>query len=214
MKDDLDKVQQRTLQYGYVDGLMECAFGGLCLLLGLYFYAQATLPPESLLIKILDVSLVLIVLGGSFLIKALVTVAKEHITYPRTGYIAYRQARGLNRWVRTVIAAGISMLITALLTLSFANLIIDFAWMPAVSGAVIGATMLVIAFRTMLTRFYILSMIAVVIGTGLAFAGSGNIFGLGIFYFLFGLAISTSGGITLYNYLRQAPPPAKDSNEC
>lgn len=212
MKDDLDKARRHALQYGHVDGLMECAFGGLCLLLGLYFYFQELLPPGTLLYKILSVSLVLIVIGGSFLVNRLVTIAKERITYPRTGYIAYRQARGLNRWVRIVIVAGVSMLIAALLTLIFTRHIIDLAWMPAVGGIVFGMGMLVVALRTALTRFYILSIVAVVIGAGLTFAGIGNTLSLAVYYLLFGLAIIISGGLTLRSYLRQAPPRTEDSD--
>ena len=47
MNNNLDQTIKRTRQYWYVDGLAEIAFGGLCLLLGLYFFARAASPSRS-----------------------------------------------------------------------------------------------------------------------------------------------------------------------
>ncbi|MBN2148319.1 MAG: hypothetical protein JW726_13100 [Anaerolineales bacterium] len=213
MKDDLDKAQQRARQYWHVDGLLECAFCVLCLLLGIYFYAQATLPPESLAYKILNVSLIIVIIGGSFLVNRVLVIAKERITYPRTGYVAYRQASGARRWVRVIVAAGVSMLIATLITQLIIRGNIDLAWMPVITGAVFGFVMLLVAFRANLIRFYTLSLISVLIGCGFLIVRIDNILGLAIYYILFGLAIGLSGGLTLWSYLRQAPPPAEESDE-
>ncbi len=202
MKSDLDKAQQRAIQYWNIDGTMELTFGLICLLLALYFFAQATLPQESLLYKILDVGFVLVILGSGFVANSLARKIKERITYPRTGYVAYRQKSGLNRWVRMGIAAGISMLIAVLTVVLITSTNLGLVWMPAVSGMVFGLVMVILAYRVALLRFYLLAAISVLIGGGLALAGIGDLRGLAIFYGLESLALLVSGGATFWGYLK------------
>ena len=44
---DIDKIEKRTVRSFYEDGLTEIAMGLIFLLLGAYFYAEATLAPGS-----------------------------------------------------------------------------------------------------------------------------------------------------------------------
>ena len=203
MKDDLITAERRAIQYWHIDGTMELSFGGICLLLGLYFFAQSTLPKESLLYRILDIGFLLILLLGGLLTNALVKLIKERITYPRTGFVAYRRKYGLSRWVRIAISAGLSMLMAVLVVLLITNPRFGMTWMPAVSGILLGIVWLIIAYRTALVRFYLQAVIIVLAGVGLSLAGVGNFMGMAIFYGLMSLALLVSGGVTLWIYLRQ-----------
>ena len=207
MKDQLSHAQKHALLYSYIDGAMEFIFGGICLLLGVYFYAQVLLPPDSLLSRIMSIGLVLIVFGGVFASNKIVRVFKERITYPRTGYVAYRRAYGLSRWARAAIGGGIGMLMSALVTLLFSNYRLGAVWMPAITGIVFGILFLIMAFRTSLLRLYLLAFYAVLLGGGLMIQGIGDIYGLAIFYGGMALALLASGATTLWNYLRQTRPP-------
>lgn len=213
MKDNLKVAQQHAVQYWLVDGLNELALAGLCVLLGAYFYVQATLSPDSAAYKILDMSFVLIIIGGGLLVNRLVQVFKEQLTYPRTGFVSYRRAYGLNRWVRAVFTGGIAALMGAFLTYAFSNASAAFAWMPAVTGLVFGMVMLFIAARSALLRFYLLAAAAVLLGGGLTLAGIGNVLGLAVFYAGQALCLFVTGAWTLRSYLHDNRPPAEEAHE-
>jgi hypothetical protein len=195
----IDKTILRTRQYWYEDGLTELAFGVACLLLALYFYLQVITSPESTLATLLNSSMVLIIVGIILLTRYLVNWLKARLTYPRTGFVSYQKSSGKQRWL----AGGLAMLISAIVAAMMLNEPASLAWMPAVTGLLIGAAMLYFAYRLGLLRFYLLSFAAILIGPGLSFAGIGNLPGLSWFYALFGLVFLVSGGLTLRSYLKR-----------
>ena len=203
MKDPIEEARQRTARYWHIDGLTELAFAFVCLALGVYFYLQATLPQESTLYKILDVSFVLVLFGAGFFANKVLALLKNRITYPRTGFVSYRrQKSGKSRWI----FAGAAMLMGALTGGLLAGAPASFDWMPAVTGLILGIAMLVVGFQVGLARFYLVSAASLLLGFGLALAGLGNVIGLGYFYLLMAAVLAASGGLTLWNYLRSTEP--------
>jgi hypothetical protein len=198
MKTELDKVRQRTIQYWYVDGLAELSFGALCLILGLYFYAQATLPEESLLANLLNMGFVVVVIGGSLLVGRIQSYLKSRITYPRTGYVGYQRTGTKHRWIGGLLSALIGVLVAGLLVSAPASL----AWMPGITGFLFAAVLVYLGIRTGLVRFYLLSLAALLIGSWLALSGFGDILGLAYFYMLMSMALFLSGGVRLGLYLK------------
>jgi hypothetical protein len=196
---EIDKTILRTRQYWYEDGLTELAFGVACLLLALYFYLQVITPVESMLSNMLNSGMVLFFIAVTLLIRYLVNQAKIRLTFPRTGYVSYPKSNGKQRWL----AAGLAMLIAVILGFMTVNEPGSLAWMPAVTGLLIGAALLFFAYRLGLLRFYLLSLAAILIGPGLSLAGIGNLPGLAWFYALLGLVILISGGLTLRSYLNR-----------
>lgn len=196
---EIDKTILRTRQYWYEDGLTEVSFGVACLLLALFFYLQVIAPPESTLATLLNSGMVLVLIGIILLTRYLVNWAKARLTYPRTGFVAYQKSSGKQRWM----AGGLAMLIGAIVAAMTINEPASLAWMPAVTGLLIGAAMLYFAYRLGLLRFYLLSLAAILIGPGLSLAGIGNLPGLAWFYALFGLVFLVSGGLTLQSYLKR-----------
>lgn len=198
MKDPIRKTIQRTQQYWYVDGLTELAFAGLCLLLGIYFLAESVLPTESLLYQVLDISFVLLIVGGSLLLNRLVKILKERITYPRTGYVSYIQPKPGRRWVLALAAFLLSSGLAGLLSLSTESQ----TWMPALTGLAIAVVWLYVAYKIGLTRFILLGLTSFILGGAIVLLGVGGIPGLAIFYSTFGVAMLVSGGVTLRSYLQ------------
>lgn len=211
MDKQLDKAQQRARQYWHEDGVLELVMGGLCLLLGLYFYFQTTLDPESTLFQILNVGMVLIVFGGVILGRRLVSYVKDHFTYPRTGFVSYRRkhTEKVQNWIN--VAVSIVMLVVVLISVLLINATQAYAWMPVVAGVVFGVVMLVIAYGTGLLRFYILAGVCILSGSGLGLAGIGNILGLAIFFLIVGVGFLISGGFTLGNYIQGSEPAGENS---
>ncbi len=90
-ENEIRDMEKRTRRYFYDDGFVEIAVGILFLLLGGYFYASVALPAASSVKSWLDASLVLVIAAGVFLVGWLVRFLKHRITYPRTGYVAYKK---------------------------------------------------------------------------------------------------------------------------
>jgi hypothetical protein len=206
MTDDLKKPQLRAIQYFYADGSFEFSFGGLCLLLAIYFTIQAA-APKSLLSNILDMGFILIVLGGSFLINRLVQALKERVTYPRTGYVAYKREYGLKRGVRLAMGMLIGALLSAFTIIAITKSPNVMDWMPGITGLIFAAVIAWLGYRSALPRFYLVALAVLLISVGLASSGIGNMSGLALVYGLTSLVLFVSGGVTLWKYLRSTRSP-------
>jgi hypothetical protein len=209
MTDDLKQSQLRAIQYFYVDGTFEFSFGGLCLLLAIYFYFQAILP-ESLLATLLNMAFILVVLGASFLINRLVHRLKEHLTYPRTGFVAYRPKYGLKLGVRIAIGLTLGFLFSTLIIIGIKKNPNVMDWMPGITGLFFGIVLAWIGFRSALPRFYLVALAIFVTGIGLAVSGIGYAMGLALVYGLTSLVLFISGSLTLWTYLRKNPEKVEE----
>ena len=78
MTNDLKQPQLRAIQYFYVDGSFEFGFGLLCLMLGVFFYIETHV--QGWLSAVVDGSLVMVMIGGAWLINRLIKQLKERIT--------------------------------------------------------------------------------------------------------------------------------------
>jgi hypothetical protein len=199
MKTELDKAVKRTQRYWHIDGLTEIAFGGICLLLCAYFYLEMVVPKGTQLSNLLGSAFLLIILTGSLLAGRFVNALKNRITYPRTGYVAYRKAGSIHRWISAGLGLIIAFLASSLLAASPSSL----DRLPAITGLILGAVLLYFGYKFSLMRFYILSIFSLVAGFILAFSGTGNDLGLVIFYGLISLALFASGSKTLRTYLKE-----------
>ncbi|MEP7136499.1 MAG: hypothetical protein ABI904_16340 [Chloroflexota bacterium] len=205
MKDNFSDVEQRVKRYWYVDGFGELVGGGgMCLILAIYFAAQQYFGDDSLIGGLLQVSLVLVLIGGMFLVRRFINTAKLRVTYPRTGYVEY-QASEKNKWV----AGTLSAVTGAIMALTFVFIARQFNRidaMVAVSGAVMGIILFVKQVWTAkMKRFYILSAAALIYGALLSISGFPRGYNLGLFYALMSLSFAISGGLTLKKYLDENP---------
>ena len=203
MSNNLDQTIQRTRQYWYVDGLAEIAFGGLCLFLGLYFFAKATLSSGSPIGFFLDIGFVLLVVGYGVLAGRILKALKMRLTYPRTGYVSYPRSKGKRR--RTTFIIGI--IIGALLGLTFVTAPASSNWIPAINGLIVGGAWLFVANKIGLPRFYAMALLSALLGIGISIAGLGDMLGLAVYYLATSLIILLCGGFALYIYLRDTKPP-------
>jgi FtsH-binding integral membrane protein len=200
---DIEKIEKRTVQSFYDDGLTEISLGLIFLLLGGYFFAQAAAPEGSALSSALSVLFVLVIVSAGFLVSRILRFLKRRITYPRTGYIAFKKKEpSSKRRAATMIVGGI-------IGASFATLYglsPSFkALFPALNGLLFAVAVLLIAGKIGLARFYILSAASAVIGLAVTAAGVGDIKGISLYYGLFGAAVTLSGLAALVVYLRKSP---------
>jgi len=211
-KDDMQQVEQRVKRYWYTDGIAEISSGGMFLLLGLYFGIQGYFGETSLVSIILQVSMVLLMVGGIFGVRWLVNTLKARLTYPRTGFVEYRVNEKGAR-TRRYIVVGVAFVI-AIASILLVDLIRNLDSMALVSGLLVGVIFIALRGRSSgLRRFYVLGGLAIVLGFILAFSGLSQAYNLGLFYGLLGVATMISGGVVMRRYLQENPLPTEADNE-
>ncbi len=209
MKDPVRHSQLRTVQYWYADGTFELGFGLLCFLLGIYLYFENLLQ-GTWLTALADILLIVVVIGGSFLMNWLIRNWKERVTYPRTGYVNY--AKKHNR-AQTILMGVIVLSALGLMVYFLSRVEIQISTRPLVTGILFGIVMIFVGWRTLLRRFYLHTLLSMLVGIGLAFSPWDNHVGLAAFYSGIGLILIVSGVLTLRAYLRQNPVQKESPDE-
>jgi hypothetical protein len=214
-KDPAMHPQQRVLQFQHIDGTYELTFGGAFLLMGIGFYllGQVTLPDSFVSRNIIPFAPLIAFVGGVFLIDYLVQRLRARVTYPRSGYIAYKKPHPLKRSTRLFIWIGIPILTVILDAFLFLNR----SKFPAqnqdsmsfvllgISGLLFSGLFVIMGWKIALPRFYLIAAVSLLTSAGLFFNGIGGYPGWALFLGVTGAALIISGGITLWRYLRQNP---------
>jgi len=212
MEDKILDVEQRVKRYWYSDGIAELSSGGMFILLGLYFGIQGFYGEGSLVSVILQISLVLIMMGGVFGVRWMVNLLKTRLTYPRTGYVEYRKDERDMKQRRYVVATG--AMIIAIVSVTLVKYIRGLDSMVLITGVL--AAIVFIALRgksSGVTRFYLMGGYSLLLGIGLSLGGLPEEYNLALFYGLLGVAIIVSGAIVLRHYLKENPIPTEADNE-
>ena len=206
MQHNVFDIEQRVKRYWYTDGIGELIGGGMFILLGIYFALQGFLGQNSMIGGILQVSLILVMIGGMAVSRRLINTLKTRLTYPRTGYVEYQVDEQKMKF-RRVWVMILAFVISAL-TMVFVRLFQAFDSIVAVTG--VGVSLILVILRAKsagLSRFYMLGAISIVLGLVLSISGLSNGYNLSLFYGLMGLCFMLSGGWTLRRYLEANPLP-------
>lgn len=201
-KNPLQDIQKRPYHYWFIDGLGEMTAAVLLFLIGAAFYIQGTTTPGSLPFTLSGIAGLLLIGGGPWLARPVVRKLKERFTYPRTGYVAYKQPSPRRRaWV-LVLTFLVSI---ATVSLILTNAEFSLAWLPLIEGVAIGGLLLNSAFQHNIQRFYPLAGISIAAGAGLAISGYGDLVGTGIYFSIIGTAVLLSGAGTFRSYRKSYP---------
>lgn len=224
MTDDIKKHQLRVLQYDLVDGTHELFFGLMFLLMAIYFVIQAA-APESFSNSILNFLLfILLIPAGAFLINLPIQKLKERVTYPRTGFIVPRRPPEPNRVTRWAVWIGVPVLVVVILALlAIYRPVINSPhaqdWLqtsplfPVFSSILMCGLWVIIGWRIGLRRFFIIAVLTLLSGIGILLTGLGGNLGMALLFGAMGAVLCASGGVTLWRYLRQNPPPQDTPDE-
>ena len=212
MQSNLSEVEQRVRRSWFTDGIGELIGGGMFILLGLYFALQEFLGQNSMLGGILQVSLILVLIGGMYMGRRLVTALKTRLTYPRTGYVEY-EVEGEQRRSRRIWVVILAFAISAL-TMIFVRLFQSFDAIVAVTGVSVGLILVLLRAKSVgLARFYVLGALSAILGLILSVSRLPNGYSLGLFYGLMGLSFMLSGGLVLWQYLGENPLPVERQDD-
>jgi len=208
---DIEKIEKRTIQSFYEDGLTEIAMGLIFLILGGYFFATTVVPEGSALGAVLTGLFVLVIISAAFLVNRFLRFFKRRITYPRTGYVTFKKKEPSPK--RRVATAAVAAIIGAGLAVLYGLSPSVKLLFPAINGLLFAVAVLLFANKVGLLRFYILAAASAVIGFGITAAGIGDTEGISLFYLVFGAALVVSGAAALIVYLRRFPRSADDAAE-
>jgi hypothetical protein len=204
----LEKVERNTYRYWYTDGLAELASGCTFALLSVFFWIQAT-TQSRLIVMLSAFVLPVLVIGGSLLSRRIIAAGKDRLTYPRTGYVAYRPVKkslGLRAGI-----LGAFLAIIAVLAVQRVEL--PLGWMIVAEGVAIGAGLAYYAHKFGLARFYALAILSVFAGVGAGFATANAELGNAMYFGAVAVGFLVSGGMTLLAYLRQTRLPEEAGDE-
>ena len=208
---DIEKIEKRTVRSFYEDGLFEIALGAVFLLLGGYFFAQTAAPKGSAIEGALSILFVLVIGSSAFLASRILRFFKRRITYPRTGYVAFKKKEPSPK--RRIAAAVTGGLMGASLAALYGLSPSVRTLLPALNGILLAVVVLLIANKIGLIRYYVLAAVSVVIGFAVTAAGIGDTKGISLYYGLFGAAVTVSGLAALFVYLKRSPRPAAEGPE-
>lgn len=196
----------RPFRYFYADGLVELAVGTLFLAAGLTIGAWAATPSGSAWRVVGALLLVGIPLLGSVLFKRLVQKVKDRWVHPRTGYVDYGGSQPSRaRWI--VIGGAFALAIAGFFLPDRLNN------MALVEGALLGLVLATLAYRSRLARFYLLAVIAALIGLAAALWLGSDLWSSAATFGATGAVMILSGSCALRQYFIAHPAHSADESQ-
>jgi hypothetical protein len=201
---------ENTLNRAYAqwlkDGIFEIGFGFLLAGVGtlraiIHFAGEKTAAYYWL-----SGGLLLFMIGGAWVFGRFGNALKERITYPRTGFMAFKPyPYNYKRILVLLIFAGIlGGVVGVLATLPNQQ---EFGGIVPIAQGIVGAIVFTYAAKRIeLKRLYYLAGFSLGIGLVIGLLGIGVVLGLSFFYLSLGLAIVVSGCVALVKYLRSNDP--------
>jgi hypothetical protein len=203
MDKDLMGIQQNTLRYWFEDGLSEIIIGSLFFIVGAIALLQGLLMPGSNLYRFLGLLTFLVITAGTFSSRWLIRNLKERLTYPRTGYVAYKPPTSIQRTASLISGIVITVIILSLVILSSQ---MSIRWIPLILGFMMAVFLFVTGLRAGLLKYQLMAIGSVVIGFLLSILCFQDWLSIGIMLSSLGLMFLLSGLIALIHYLRNTQP--------
>jgi hypothetical protein len=140
---------------------------------------------------------------------------KKHFTYPRTGYVAFRQGDpGLVPWfVMGSLVLGLGALVAVIIA---AGVIADpgqwYRWMPIIFGIWLTGMFLRLSLQVRLVRYHVVAGVALAGGPLAALLPLSEKLGdIGLFSAAVGVVLPAWGVLAFVRFLRRHPIPAEGS---
>lgn len=209
--DPINEAAKRAQRYWYQDGLWEIGFGLINLLLGAFYLITSQFNwagPLSILLPFLQAG---VLIGAFWIINRLVGYLKQHITYPRTGYVAYIKPTTRSRYKRAaltgLLAAILGVLVALVSSLRGAENRTAF-----IVSVVMAAMLIYIGYRFSLVRLYAVAVLTVGLGYAITTFRIPEQLSSAAFFGGIGLLILISGFTTMLFYLRRTRPAGEEAD--
>jgi len=195
------EITRRTERYWYQDGIWEIGFGLINALLCGFYWLVAQWEWKGPLAIVLMLLQMGVIISIFLVINRVVRLLKERITYPRTGYVAYRRPQTRARVKRALLsgfmAIGIAILIGAAAAARQTP-----NRMPLVTGIVMAGALIYLGFRFGLLRLYATAALTIALGYIISLVPLSEAYSTTAFFGGFSLLMMLSGGITLLIFIR------------
>ncbi len=209
----LNKAKKRAYYHWYQDGLAEMALGIFFLSLALLFFADDYWPG----LPISAFGLPILILGGIIIFRPLLYRIKARITYPKIGFVSYKQPSSNRRMVSIIIGFGVGFLVSWIVVQQVvagqpAAGEFDFlTWLPLVQGVVVAIALGLIGYRADLRRYLYLAALSLIVGLILTPLPLSLEVATAIHYMIMGVAIFLSGLKTFRLFMGKTSKQAGES---
>jgi hypothetical protein len=197
-KIDLRQIERNLFRDYLQDGLADMMFGAYFLLVGL-------------LLPIGSVAVFVVFMAVFF--APLLLGLKKRFTYPRTGYVEFRQGDpGPALWF--ILGSLVLGLIALAAVLIAAGVIADpaqwYHWMPIFLGIWLAGIFLGLGLRVRLVRYYVVAGLALASGPiCVLLLLTGKLANIGLFFAAVGAVLLACGVFVFVRFLRRYPLPAE-----
>jgi hypothetical protein len=199
---DMKEIERRPKRYWNVDGLPDLVMGALWILWGLALALPSWLPSGSWLNYYWMVVPLILILSG-FAANAITKILKQHLTFPRTGYVESIPPGAATKMAAAFLAAGVAAAIVLLGRSATVQGLEDL--LPTAIALLFALLFLVMAMRQKLPHYLWSSalslLLAGIIARNRMSLNNGFIFLL----LSIGLCSCLVGSVRLYTYLRRNP---------
>jgi hypothetical protein len=211
MTDPMIQARASVQRYWNVDGLHEIVSAVLFLLTAVLVWATSEAAPISRHWKAwLSMLFAVVVCGGILLEPRVVRAIRTRLTFPRTGFVAFRKPPGKRRAIAWISGALVACLF-ALAVVRYRLQLTDLEhWLVALAAAPTAILLMQIARQAGTPRFFVTGVISAVAGVAICLAGVASETGLAIYFGLMSFTLLISGGLTLWRYLKTSPAPAEE----
>ena len=199
MNKRITKLQKRTIQYWFADGLAELAAGLISLFLAVLFGIWQVIFMWSWSLPVILVA----GLAVSFGLRLIIQRIKENTTYPRTGYAA--PFSGLESKQSIVITIVFAILLLGSNYYLTAKGPQSLLWSPGMAGFAFALCFAWIGALMKLQRFYFLAFLSLCVGVALAVLGVDYFRGVEVLAGIVGLILLFQGYRTRKAYINQNP---------
>lgn len=203
MDTNVKSFQKKALQYWWIDGLAELAFGLEMAVFAGYFVLlqQIDSVPWSLVAS--SVGIPVVFLATFFLTGKLVMYIKERVTFPRTGYVRYPKRKAISRKRRIIVGAGIGLITAIAVNLSREFLGENAQWI--VTAFIILMGMIYIGYLVGVYRYYVLGGLSLFWGVAMIWMPISDGYEYAWFFGGIGLISFISGLMVFLKYLKHYP---------
>ena len=202
MNNIFEKVQRRTIQYWFVDGLAEIAAGLVSLFLAVLFGVWQVIFMWRWSLPVILVAGLAVSFGLRFIIQRI----KERSTYLRTGYAAPFNLMESKRSIIITLAFALLLLGSNYLLTTYGPQ--SLLWSPMMGGLAFAISFTWTGALTRLRRFYFLALLSLCIGVALAVLGMDYFRGIGVLAGVVGLILLYQGFRIRKAYISKNSPPS------
>jgi hypothetical protein len=204
MNDPLRRAEAQVQRFWNIDGLHEIAIALLFGLTAVWVWGSDLSDLPRAWKSFFSVTFPVVICGGMYAEKAIVTRIRQRLTFPRTGFVTFRRPSRRQQIVTgclgAVVAAGVAFAATR-------GPIPDFSrWLVAIVGLFMGGILWSLAWRAQIRRFYALGLACAAAGIAISWAGASLSEQLVLFWIVVAVATLISGTATLWRFVHTPHP--------